>query len=155
MKKYIEHEKRGIIITKVYSILTWIFAISALFLGSIFILFSSKLAEFYYNGFIAGLTNNPQSLFILVGIIIFVSGIIGVAVAWGLWVYKNWARILTLVLIGLSLLFTILDLFVVFDVWSLLAGIFYAIVVYVFGFYSPVVHLFNDPFITKNKKKGL
>jgi len=155
MKKNIENEKRAIIITKVYSILTWIFAISALLLGTIFILFSSKFAELYYNGFIAGLTSNPQSLFILVGIITFISGIIGVAVAWGLWAYKNWARILTLVIIGLSLLFTILDLFIVFDIWNLLVGIFYALVVYLFGFYSPVVHLFNDPFITKSKRKGL
>jgi len=155
MKKYIEQEKNAIIITRVYSIMNWIFAISALFLGTIFILFSSKLATFYFNGFIAGLTSNPQSLFILIGIIMFVSGILGVAIAWGLWVFKNWARILTLILIGISLLFSILDLFLTFEILNLIFAIFYALVIYVFGFYSPVIHLFNDPFITRSKKKGL
>jgi len=154
MKKDNENERSAIVVTKVYSIINFVFAGLTLLFGLILMIFSSKLSELYYSGVIAGLTSNPQSLFLVIGILMFIAGLIGLAIAWGLWKFRNWARIFTLVLVGISLLFTIMDLFNTFIAWNLIWVIIDGAIIYLFGIYRPIVHLFYDPFLSKKKSSN-
>lgn len=149
MKKNNSEERTAMIITRVYSVLNWIGAIASLILAIIIIVFSSTLASMMPEiGMDLG-----SGIFIFLGIVIFLIGLLGVAVAWGLWKFKNWARILTLIFVGLSLLSTILGLITAFDAWQLIWIIVDGFVIYVFGFYKPVVHLFYDAFLAKKSTR--
>jgi hypothetical protein len=151
MKKNNINEKTGMVITRIYSVFNWIGAIACLLFAIIVIVFSSKLASMMPEiGMEFG-----SGLFIFLGIISFVIGLLGVAVAWGLWNFKNWARILTLVFVGLAFVSSLLGLFSDFNFWQILWLIFYAIIFYLFGFYKPIVHLFYDAFLAKKKSKEL
>jgi len=149
MKKNNDKERTALIITRVYSVLNWIGAIASLVLAIIIIVFSSTLASLMPEiGMDLG-----SGVFIFLGIVIFLIGLLGVAVAWGLWNFKNWARILTLIFVGLSLLSTILGLITAFDFWQLIWVVVDGFIIYVFGFYKPVVHLFYDAFLAKKSTR--
>ncbi len=149
MKKAKKAEGTAIIITRVYSVLNWIGAIASLFLAIILIVFSSNLS----NMLPAIGMEFGSAIFIFIGIILFVIGLLGIAVAWGLWKYKNWARILTLIFVGFSLISTIIGLIKGFDSVQIIWLILDALIIYLFGFYKPIVHLFYNPFLAKKTKR--
>jgi len=142
-------ERIAIIITRVYSVLNWIGAIASLLFAIILIVFSSSLASIVPE---MGVKFGP-AIFIFLGIILFVVGLLGIAVAWGLWKYKNWARILTLIFVGISFISTLIGLFKGFEVMQIVWLVIYALIVYLFGFYSPIVRLFYNPFLAKKSTR--
>jgi len=149
MKKNNETERAAMIITRIYSVLNWIGAIASILLAIIVIIFSSKLASFMPAiGMQLG-----SGIFIFLGIVLFLIGLLGIAVAWGLWNFKNWARILTLILGGLSFLSTLIGLITKFQAFQIIWLVVYAAIIYLFGFYKPIVHLFYDAFLAKKSNR--
>jgi hypothetical protein len=143
-------EKFARVTSKVYSILNWIiggmYIISALF----FMIFSKQLST-QFEGIVISV-----GAFVAIGVLLLILGLFDIIVAIGIWRLKNWARIVTLVVLALTFIMMLIGIIDGNSIgWMLIFNIIVMAFVLAFfcffAFNKDVKKIFTNVF----KKKGL
>jgi len=127
------------VVIKIYSILSWIAGIAYVLLG-LAILLLNKGMTFGFNNI-----KFSQTTFIIIGLVILVLGALIIVLAINLWRFKNWARIVSVVLICIGILFSILSLISKISVGMIISIVISLIFFYFLAIDKGVIKVFNNP----------
>ena len=133
------NKKKASIITKIQGIIFFIQSFLLLFSGIIFIIFKDRVLETINE------VNTTQFLIAIyiLSLIFIVASVLIFFLAKGIFKKKAWARIITIVILFLSVLLNIYDLFIGFSYLTIVYLIYNIVFLYFFGLNKKVVSLFK------------